>query len=177
MGTERSLEKLHSILTESGLRITLTTLKNYSVKYDWQGRIRAADQATSARQDEERMASLMAMNQRQADLGYVAQSIAGRGLSNTFDRLNLDPNFRLTVSDSTRLMTEGSKLERLARGEVTDRTEARVHAYTIVVEQIVEVFAGIVRDHALPQGVIDDFIAGTDAVVNAALSEGSPGNE
>jgi len=68
-------------------------------------------------------------------------------------------------------MTEGSKLERLARGEVTDRTEARIHAYTVVVDQIVQVFAGIVREHSLPQVAIDDFITRTDLVVNAALSE------
>jgi len=173
MGPERSLEKLHNILTETGLRVALTTLKNYSVKYDWQGRIRAADQAASAKHDEERMADLHEMNKKQADLGAAAQRIAGLGMRNTFDRLQIDPTFQLTVSDTARLMTEGSKLERLARGEVTDRTEARIHAYTVVVDQIVQVFAGIVREHSLPQVAIDDFITRTDLVVNAALSETS----
>ena len=58
-------------------------------------------------------------------------------------------------------------------GEVTDRTEARRQAYTVVVDQIVEVFATVVREHALPQKVIDDFISGADAVVQHAITGGS----
>ena len=172
MGGDRSLEKLHALLAEGGLKISLTTLKNYSVIHDWQGRIREAAAATESAADAQRMQTLEAMNEKQANLGDLAQRLSARGIADTFDRLRLDPAFQLTPSDIARLMTDGSKLERLARGEVTDRTEARIHAYTVVVDQIVQVFAGVVRDHGLPQVVIDDFISGTDVVVHNALTDG-----
>ena len=70
-------------------------------------------------------------------------------------------------------MSEGSRLERLARGEVTSRTEAHAYAYTVMVNQIIEVFANVVQQHALPQVVIDDFAAGADAVVTTAMLKAS----
>jgi hypothetical protein len=175
MGADRSLERLHALLTEGGLKISLTSLKGYSGTYDWQGRIREAEAATRQQADIHRLQTLEAMNEKQAFLGEMAQRLSAKGIADTFDRLSLDPtSVQLTPSDIARLMTEGSKLERLARGEVTDRTEARIHAYTVVVDQIVQVFAGVVRDHGLPQGVIDDFISGADEVVRYALTEGNP---
>ena len=173
MGADRSITKLHNLLTEGGVSISLTTLKNYSSFYDWQGRLVAADQATEARGDEQRMQKLLDMNEKQAALGDLAQRLSFRSFRGMFDQMLDDPTYRLTAADSARLMAEGSKLERLARGEVTDRTEARRQAYTVVVDQIVEVFATVVREHALPQKVIDDFISGADAVVQHAITGGS----
>jgi hypothetical protein len=172
MGADRSLEKLQKVCAAGGLTIHLNTLKNYSASYKWQERIREANQATQERVEEQRVESLVDMNRRQANLGDLAQRLSGLFISNIFQRLQADPtSVQGAPSDIARLMAEGSKLERLARGEVTDRTEARVHAYTIMVNQIVEVFAGVVRDHGLPQAAVDDFISGADALVSNALSE------
>jgi len=73
MGPHRSLEKLHTTLANGGLKLTLNTLKNYSSRYGWQSRLRAAEEMAQAQLDEERDAErLLSMNERQANYGELS---------------------------------------------------------------------------------------------------------
>ena len=103
----------------------------------------------------------------------MAQTLSKKGMWEILSSAQRDVNGagNLAGADVTRLMAEGSRLERLARGEVTTRTEARIHAYSEMVTQIVQVFANVSSAYQLPQAAIDDFARGADAIVNAALVE------
>ena len=64
MGHDRSLSKLHSVLANLGLNMTLNTLKNYSARYDWQQRLRNAEQSAQAQKQEQDTAMLITMSDR-----------------------------------------------------------------------------------------------------------------
>ena len=66
MGDQRSLPKLQGILADGGLTITVNTLKNYSVNYDWQGRIKTATDKAQTLQANNHAATISEMNDRQA---------------------------------------------------------------------------------------------------------------
>ena len=174
MGHDRSLSKLNSVLANLGLNMTLNTLKNYSARYDWQQRLRNAEQSAQAQKQEQDTARLISMNERQAGLGELSQRLAAHYLKQTFDRVMADPAaVQGTSQDIARLIESGSRLERMARGEVTNRTEARVQAYSVMVSQISEVFVNVARAQDLAPDAIEDFTRGADAVVRNALTETS----
>ena len=173
MRGKRSLTHLQKLLADRGLVLTLNTLKNYSAKYDWQVRLARAHEMTQAHIEQNITSTLVDMNERQATLGELAQTLSKKGMWDILSSAQRDVNGAVNLSgaDVTRLMAEGSRLERLARGEVTTRTEARIHAYSEMVTQIVQVFANVSSAYQLPQAAIDDFARGADAIVNAALVE------
>ena len=173
LGHDRSLSKLHSVLANLGLHMTLNTLKNYSARHDWQLRLRNAEESAQAQKQEQDTAMLITMNERQAGLGELSQRLAAHYLTQTFNQVLADPTaVQGTSQDIARLMEAGSRLERLARGEVTNRTEARVQAYSVMVSQIAQVFINVARVYDLPPDAIEDFTRGADAVVRNALTEG-----
>ena len=126
-----------------------------------------------AQKAEETAKSLEGMNTRQANLGGLAQSLAGRNLRNSFMQMEANPEQIIwSPADIARMMTEGARLERLARGEVTSRSEARIQAYSVMVNQIVGVFAEVANIYDLPQQAIDEFVRRADVLVDNALTEG-----
>ena len=176
MGEKRSLPKLRSILASLGLRMTLNTVKNYSVRYGWQLRLQTALESAQAQQRDKDMNLAVWMNDRQAQLGEASLSLARHYIDQTLQRIEADPSsVQGTSQDIARLIDSGSRLERLARGEVTNRTEARIQAYSVVVSQISEVFINVARVYDFPPDAIEDFTRGADAVVRNALVE--PGSD
>jgi hypothetical protein len=174
MGHDRSLPRLRSVLANLGLAMTLNTLKNYSARHEWQQRLQAASTSAQAQKQEKDTATLISMNERQAGLGELSQRLAAHYLTQTFSQVLADPSaVQGTSQDIARLMEAGSRLERLARGEVTNRTEARVQAYSVMVSQISEVFVNVARVYDLPPDAVEDFTRGADAVVHNALTEGA----
>ena len=135
MDSDRSLEKLHSYVTKMGLNISLTSLKRYSAKYNWQERLKEVQAKKVERMDEYVVNDVVEMNIRQAKLGQAMQGIAGIGLQHVKN----NPT-RLSPRDAVYLGDTGSKLERLARGEATDRHELTVQIVEPLVRQIVALF-------------------------------------
>ena len=173
LGEERSLTKLQDVLADGGLQVSLNTLKNYSSNFNWQLRLQTAHDTAMAQKAEETAKSLEGMNTRQANLGGLAQSLAGRNLRNSFMQMEANPEQIIwSPADIARMMTEGARLERLARGEVTSRSEARIQAYSVMVNQIVGVFAEVANIYDLPQQAIDEFVRRADVLVDNALTEG-----
>ena len=173
LGEERSLTKLQDVLADGGLQVSLNTLKNYSSNFNWQLRLQTAHDTAMAQKAEETAKSLEGMNTRQANLGGLAQSLAGRNLRNSFMQMEANPEQIIwSPTDIARMMTEGARLERLARGEVTSRSEARIQAYSVMVNQIVGVFAEVANIYDLPQQAIDEFVRRADVLVDNALTEG-----
>jgi hypothetical protein len=167
MGHDRSLEKLHAHCTDIGLKISLSTLKNYSRWHNWQVRLQEMNDAVKAQLDHRLVEDVVSMNARQAQLGAALQGLGSKGVESLSARID-----EMSFGDAGALIERGVKVQRLAMGEVTSRTEARVHAYTEMVGSILEVFQTVAEKHALPQNVIDEFVIGADAVVTAALYTG-----
>jgi len=124
MGTKRSLRALVERYTESDLiqqqasnlqaekppTIYVNTLFGWSLRHHWQKRVRYWDTHQERLRTEQHNEVIADMNRRHAQIGMIAQQ---KGLAKLTGLLEAD----LSVNEGTRLVVEGSKMERLARGE------------------------------------------------------------
>ena len=117
LGSQRSIEKLHSSLAErQGRSPSLRTLYEWSSRYHWLSRISRLEREAREAEDAARVAEIRDMQDRQAKAGLLLQ------------QKGLEWLVALDVEDATpeaavRAISEGAKLERLARGEATERQE------------------------------------------------------
>jgi hypothetical protein len=168
MGDQRSLPKLQGILADGGLTITVNTLKNYSVNYDWQGRIVSATDKAQTLQANNHATTISEMNNRQARVGSAMLQIAGRGLVQVNN--NID---QLTPRDTGYLADIGVKLERLARGEATTRAAIEVEVLAPVIHNIVALFQQVnVYDDADRRK--REFGVGADRIIEQAVDQVEP---
>lgn len=114
LGPGRSLEALHEMLASGGTAPHLRTLAEWSRSFHWQARV--ADIETQARRndDEARVAALVEMADRHAKEALLLQQV-GTGWLTT-----LSPN-QVSADAAIRAVVEGVRLERLVRGEPTER--------------------------------------------------------
>lgn len=121
MGTRRSLRALREryieqeVSDESAQKpptIYTSTLFNWSLRHHWQKRVRLWDAHQEHLKAEEHNQVIADMNRRHAQMGMIAQQKALAKLTS----LSADGK-AITVTEATRLMVEGSRTERLARGE------------------------------------------------------------
>ena len=124
MGANRSLEPLHRDLQKDpsliGLKRapSLSTLEAWSSAFHWQARLLDLERQAAEQDREEQLKALREMNERHAREGLALQQKA-------VERLGTLPPDRLSASDAVRALVEGVRLERLARGEPTERQEVR----------------------------------------------------
>jgi hypothetical protein len=163
LGTDRSLMKLKRHLAAIGLSVSMTTLKDYSAKYGWQDRMRELD----ARQADARQlthdSTVARMNERQANMGAAMQTVAGRGLAMIADNAGA-----MTPGDVARLADIGVKLERLALGEATTRSEIEVTVYNTIIQQIAALFINVNAMDS-PDDRTRTFADGVDGIIDVAL--------
>lgn len=121
MGTKRSLRALvqrylvqpaSNAQAEEPPTIYTSTLFGWSRRHDWQKRVRLWDTHQEHLKAEEHNKVIADMNRRHAQMGMIAQQKALAKLTS----LSADGK-TITVTEATRLMVEGSRTERLARGE------------------------------------------------------------
>ncbi len=118
LGAERTIEKLRAELIHRGNKApTARTLYDWSSRLGWQYRIDNLEREARQSADKTRIRAIQEMNERQAREGLLLQQ---KGSS----RLAEVPVDGMTARDAIRAVTEGSRLERLALGEVTERTES-----------------------------------------------------
>ena len=122
LGPARSIEALHGELQRNARKYGfarpphLRTVFAWSSRFDWQGRLAALEAAAREVDREAHIGAIREMNDRQAREGLALQQKA-------LHRLNaLEPE-ELTPVALIRALLAGAKLERLARGETTERTE------------------------------------------------------
>lgn len=116
-GKKRSLQKTADSLTKSnGEHYSVGTLKDWSRKWGWQARVDAWDDE----QDREIQREL-AKGVAQMRKNHVG--IASTMLSKALTALQRIPVDEMTSTDIARLVDVAAKLERISRGEVTERTE------------------------------------------------------
>jgi hypothetical protein len=139
LGPGRSLSKLHGVLADLGLDISLNTLKDYSVRYKWQERSELVDGAHTAVE----LANVpREMDERQARLGAAMQALG----SQRIESIDLDGHGYgnvISVRDAIALLRMGVDVERLARGQATTRAELTVQMLTPMINEIVALFAEV----------------------------------
>ena len=118
-GAKRSLQKTAQTLTKSdGTPYSLGTLKEWSRKWRWQERVAAWDEEMDRQAREELAKGITGM--RKNHVG-IAQAMLTKALK----ALQRIPEDELTAQDVARMVDIASKLERISRGEATERTEGK----------------------------------------------------
>ncbi len=124
LGPGRSIQALHDALTADPSRCGLSrapalrSLYAWSSRFRWQERIaELEDQAAEANRDAWQ-AAIREMNERQAKLALAVQQKAVQALA------DIDPA-SIEFSDAVHAIVESARLERLARGEATERNDVQ----------------------------------------------------
>ena len=103
MGAERSLRKLTQQLHKN-----LTTIRDWSVKWNWQERVRAYDRELDRQAREQAVRSVRQMTDRHIRIAMQLQAKAVRALEN-LDEAQLTPKMILAF------LTTATELERMNR--------------------------------------------------------------
>lgn len=120
MGADRSLEALHETLQDDPSLIGLrrapsrSTVEAWSSAFHWQDRLLDLERQAAEQDREEQRKALREMNERHTREGLALQQKGVESLQGLAAE-------RLSASDAVRALIEGVRLERLARGEPTDR--------------------------------------------------------
>lgn len=162
MGVGRSLMALSKRLGELGVKISAKSLERYSSTFDWQQRIIERDTAEIERQKADQALIVDRMNLRQADLGGAFQSLAAGGIRHLLDKLKpdlttgkIEPE-KLDPVTAAYLAKTGMRMERLARGEVTERKEAIIHVHNQWILHVAAIFRSV-NELADPEQRADEF--------------------
>lgn len=138
---DRSLRRLHADLIDSGISISLATLKRYSIQFNWQARLNEVDAEARKRQREEDVADTMAMHDRHAQLGRAMQGAGGSALQRLF--ANDARLSGLKPSEIARLIDVGLRAETSAVAVASDRREIAMDVWNDVVITVVRLFLDI----------------------------------
>jgi hypothetical protein len=118
MGPKRSLREAARRYYQDKCRANVGQIWRWSRRWNWVARCEAWDDYQDKLARERQTEEIQAMRDRQAKLGVGMQGVAAQGLK----------AFRpeeATAHDIVRLAAEGTKIERLARGEVTEIAEVK----------------------------------------------------
>jgi len=121
LGAQRSVERLHAELAGEGKAPSLRTLYEWSRRYHWQARLAEIERQAREAEDSARIAAVREMQERQAKAAMLLQHRGVESLG------RLAPG-EMDADAAIRAIVEGARLERLVRGEVTERTEQRQNA-------------------------------------------------
>lgn len=124
MGPDRSLRKVVQTLDKN-----LTTIGDWSTKYEWVKRVAAWDAEQDRIARVQQLKEIKAMRNRHAGMAKAMIVKAGRAL-------NRIPEDEIKASDISRMIEVASKLERISRGDVGDVIEERNGGETINPVQI-----------------------------------------
>ena len=119
LGAERSIERLHALLVQragaGGSAPGLRTIYEWSRRYNWQDRLQRLERQARETADEARIKALREMYERQAQEALLLQQKGAEWLT----QFATD---EATPDAAIRALVEGAKLERLARGEPSERS-------------------------------------------------------
>lgn len=116
LGADRSIERLRAYLAEERRAPSLRSLYKWSSEFRWQDRINKLEAEARREEDELRIAAIREMYERHAREALLLQQRGTEWLAN-MDGTRLKPDTAI------RAVVEGVRMERLAKGEPTDRKE------------------------------------------------------
>lgn len=114
----RSIRKsCMAMLREDYTEYRLRVWENWSAKHDWIKRTRAWDGEKDRQSRVADLEALKDMRSKHINEARGIQSIAVMALQRLQKRMNENPDFELSAGLILQLLTQGSAMERLARGE------------------------------------------------------------
>lgn len=141
-GAKRSIQKTALSLTKKdGTLYSYATLKVWSHKYKWRTRVDAYDADMDRQTQDELRKGRVAMLKNHVG---IAQAMIRKALQ----ALQRIPAEELTAQDIARIVDTAAKLERISRGEATERTESK---QTITGEVRAEVDLSVLTNGELDQ--------------------------
>ena len=164
MGTARSLTRMAKELTELGMKIGRNTLGRYSSTFDWPAQVAQLEAQVQTVALDGAVDDIVTMNRRQATYGQGMQLVAGQAL--TALRARPGP---MSAGDIATLMERGSKMERLARGQATDRKEVAVHLVNHFIMQVMGLFLDVNKMEDAQEREAA-FALGADGLVTSAMA-------
>lgn len=149
MGPDRSLTALFKICTTVGLKISESTIKRYSITYDWQRQLleRAVQQRERAEQDI--LGQVEKMNEDHIRVNRGLMNLAIAGIQHYQDQLERKrgagqaSTLAMGFSDIVKLVKQAQLGERLARGQATSRTEVMVEVISTFVQEFALIFKAV----------------------------------
>lgn len=165
LGPTRSLNGLAKYLAETvpESKVSATTLKVYSAKYNWQARLVDLDEAVAERMMEAHVNSVAGANARQAALGVALQVLATEGVR---DKTGDD----VSAAEAARLAQVGVNIERLALGQATERREVVTQITNTLLTDIVSLFTRV-NSMKNEDERYREFAQGADIIVEARVKE------
>lgn len=155
MGPTRSLDKLAELCSTLGIRTSRNTLGTYSSDFDWQQRLLDMQSKESERQEREVGRIVDQMNQQDASLAQGMKGLVVAGIKYYQDKIKKGAEIRremggsgehfleMSLNDMANLASRAQHIERLARGQVTSRTEVWVSVASTVVREFVLIFMAV----------------------------------
>lgn len=118
-GARRSLQKTAaSLIKRDGTPYSTGTLTEWSGKYNWQARVNAFDDDLDRLSQEEIRRGVVAMAKEHISMAKEVRDTA-------MEALRILPRQEMSASDIVKMLDFSVKTERLSRGDVTERTEAK----------------------------------------------------
>ena len=115
MGSERTIEKLRTELQEQGRAPSVRTLYEWSRTFHWQYRLDDLERKARVAEEDARIKAIREMRERQAKEALLLQQKGAEWIAGLDDPPSAEAAIRAIV--------EGAKLERLARGETTEKIQ------------------------------------------------------
>jgi hypothetical protein len=107
-------------LVAKELNCSLPNVTRWSTRFRWSERAIAFDAYADQKHREQMARERTEMRTRQAQIGAVMQSIGTHALRELQDKIQQKLPLHLSTGEAAQLIAEGSKMERLARGEGTE---------------------------------------------------------
>jgi hypothetical protein len=158
MGPDRSLEKLHDILTKMGLKIALNTLKRYSVEFEWQRQILAINAKEHEAHERDILRKVDEMNEADAQVARGFRAFVVAAINQVRERMRIDQQARqkglppgqtaplfldMSFDEMVSMAKTAQQIERLARGQATSRTEVWIQVVETIVQEFALIFMAV----------------------------------
>ncbi len=118
LGPDRTIKRLQAALRAVGSSPTERTLFEWSRRFHWQHRIAELDREARIAADAARVQALREMAERHTKEALLLQQRGAEWIA----RMDDD---HVTADGAIRTVVEGVRMERLARGEATEKQEIR----------------------------------------------------
>ena len=173
MGPNRSLRRLAVELGAIGIAVHEDTVRRWSARYGWQAQARAFE----ARRDEEEAQRVTSLARGLGDADDMHERHAALGrelvrLADEWARKLVAEGHPVTPTDVARWAEAGVRIERLAMGEATSRTEVHRTTYNTLLVGVLELFKAVVQP-AIPgderEMVSREFADGVNAITGKVL--------
>lgn len=100
-------------------------IQQWSAKHRWQSRARAWDATLDRRKREADLKALEKMRERQLNLALSMQNVGGIEIRKLLKQADKESASVITVADLLKFIEQGTKLERLTRGEPGEIVQAK----------------------------------------------------